>query len=74
MNASRKTDPTVTYALLDSNALVEIAREAGVTLAQARAICAALGELDPRQLVRIVAAAHRQERCARETICRRPSR
>lgn len=46
--------------LIDANALAECARDAGLTEAQARAFCACLGELDPRQIVRIIGGSFKQ--------------
>lgn len=57
---------TIEKALLDHLALVDVAKEAGVPLDRARALCAALAELPAEQVVRIVGESARIERCGRE--------
>jgi hypothetical protein len=45
-------------ALADTQALVDIAKRAGITIAQARVVCAALGAMDAQQVVRMCATAN----------------
>lgn len=54
------------YALVDSIALTEAAKEAGVSVEQAFALAAQLGELPAEQAVRICGEAARRARCGRE--------
>ena len=49
---------SLTDALADSAALQDIAKKAGVTLAQARLIVASLGDLPAPQVVRLFSIAH----------------
>lgn len=56
----------VTTILLDSLALGEAAAEAGITMAQARAFCAALGDLKAVDVCRIIGASAVIEQRARD--------
>ena len=49
-------------ALADSSALAEVAEKAGLTVLQARRVCAGLASLPIRQAVRICVAAEAAER------------
>jgi hypothetical protein len=48
----------LTEALDDSNALAQIATQAGVTVAQAKALAAGLGNLSATQMARLCGMAH----------------
>lgn len=52
-------------SLLDAMALAQAADEAGITLTQARKFAAALGDMQARQMARIVGEAARIETCGR---------
>lgn len=54
------------YTLIDSVALTEAAKQAGITIDQARAFAAQLGELPADQTVRICGEAASYARCGRE--------
>lgn len=53
-------------ALLDSMALADVAASAGVTIAQARAVVAALAEIPAAQVVRVCGIANRDRERQRE--------
>jgi hypothetical protein len=59
----------ITKILADSQALTEIAIKCGVTIAQARLVAAALGELPAEQVIRLcgVARERRIQQINRET-------
>lgn len=56
----------VVTMLTDSLALGEAAAEAGITMAQARAFCAALAEMRAAEMVRVIGASSVIERRARD--------
>jgi hypothetical protein len=65
---------TLELALLDHVALVEVAKSAGVPVDRARDLCAALSELPPDQIVRILGKAGQVKRLGLERARRRTGR
>lgn len=57
--------------LLDSIALAEAAKQAGITIEQARTFAAVLGEMSALQMCRVVGEACRIRNCGRERAIRR---